>query len=49
MGESRRLERARFFRGKQLTPEDLELQQQYFREKLNGITGCCMALESSPA
>src|SRR3982074_1302527 len=34
MGESRRLERARFFRGKQLTPEDLELQQQYFREKL---------------
>lgn len=34
MGESHRLERARFFRGKQLTPEDLELQQQYFREKL---------------
>jgi len=34
MGESQALERARFFRGKVLKPEDLELQQQYFREKL---------------
>jgi hypothetical protein len=33
MGESA-LERAPFFRGKVLTPEDLELTQQYFREKL---------------
>lgn len=34
MSESQQLERARFFRGKVLTPEDLELQQQYFRAKL---------------
>jgi len=34
MGESEALERARFFRGKVLTLEDLELTQQYFRERL---------------
>jgi hypothetical protein len=34
MGESTGLERARVFRGKQLTPEDFELQQHNFREKL---------------
>ncbi len=33
MGESEALERARFFRGKVLTLEDLELTQQYFRER----------------
>src|SRR5437016_3693268 len=34
MDTSQRLERARFFRGNQLTFDDLELQQHYFREKL---------------
>ncbi len=33
MGESEAQERAPFFRGKLLTPEDLELTQQYFRER----------------
>jgi len=34
MSESPSLRRPRFFSGKLVTPEDLELQQQYFREKL---------------
>ena|SRR5437762_8778802 len=34
MDTSQRLERPRFFPGSELAPEDLELQQQYFREKL---------------
>jgi hypothetical protein len=33
MGESEALERAPFFHGKVLTPEDLERTQEYFREK----------------
>ena len=34
MGDSQWLTRPRFFSGKLITPEDLELEQQYFREKL---------------
>jgi hypothetical protein len=34
MNESSSLKRPRFFSGKLVTPEDLELEQQYFREKL---------------
>jgi hypothetical protein len=34
MSGSPSLRRPRFFSGKLVTPEDLELQQQYFREKL---------------
>jgi hypothetical protein len=34
MSESPSLRRPRFFPGQLVTPEDLELQQQYFREKL---------------
>jgi hypothetical protein len=34
MSESPALKRPRFFSGKLITPEDLELEQQYFREKL---------------
>jgi hypothetical protein len=34
MSESQSLKRPRFFSGKLITPEDLELTQQYFREKL---------------
>jgi len=34
MSESPSLRRPRFFSGKLVTPENLELQQQYFREKL---------------
>lgn len=34
MSESQSLKRPRFFPGKLVTPEDLELEQQYFREKL---------------
>ena len=34
MSESPSLRRPRFFSGKLVTPADLELQQQYFREKL---------------
>jgi hypothetical protein len=34
MSASPSLRRPRFFSGQLLTPEDLELQQQYFREKL---------------
>jgi hypothetical protein len=33
MSESQSLKRPRFFPGKLLTPEDLELEQEYFREK----------------
>ena len=33
MSESQSLKRPNFFSGKLLTPEDLELEQQYFREK----------------
>lgn len=33
MSESQSLQRPRFFNGKLITPEDLELEQQYFREK----------------
>ena len=34
MSESQSLKRPRFFAGQLITPEDLELEQQYFREKL---------------
>ena len=34
MGDSQWLTRPRLFSGKLITPEDLELEQQYFREKL---------------
>jgi hypothetical protein len=34
MTESQSLKRPRFFSGKLLTPEDLDLEQQYFRGKL---------------
>lgn len=34
ISESAALKRPRFFSGKLITPEDLELTQQYFREKL---------------
>jgi hypothetical protein len=34
MGDSQWLTRPRFFSGKLITPEDLALEQQYFREKL---------------
>lgn len=34
MSESQSLERPRFFAGKLLTPEELTLEQEYFREKL---------------
>ena len=34
MVDSQWLTRPRFFSGKLITPEDLELEQQYFREKL---------------
>lgn len=34
MSESQALKRPRFFAGKLLTPEDLELEQEYFHEKL---------------
>lgn len=34
MSESQLLKRPRFFPGKLITPEDLELEQQYFLEKL---------------